>query len=95
MSEELKVNDMDFIAMSNDVKKWLDCQDEAFEQYLRGVKLVYTQGIKEGLASRAFYYLYQEASKIYTGSNNQGNEIKKQIDDFLKRIDETDLNIYG
>lgn len=95
MAVELKVNDMDIASLSDDIKKWLENQDLAFEKYIYAVNYVATQAIMSGRVHNAFVYLHENAEKIYSNSIEQGKVVKNNCKSFMSQIDDIDMELYG
>lgn len=95
MAENLFVCDVDYDVMACKIQDYWEAEDEILERLLDVLTNVLEHGIASGDAHNSIEILKEAIELIYANSNGQGAEINKITLDFLNRIDEIDLKLYG
>ena len=93
MATELKVCDLELACYAEVMEKWAEI-DSVMADYLKILANIKEKAIKSGEIHEAIDRLHWYAEWTYENMQGSGNTGAKLTEKFLKKIDDTDLNLY-
>ena len=95
MAEDLYVCDVDYDIFACQIQDYWEAEDKVLKKLISILSKTYDHGIALGDAHDSIGILKNAIVNIYNSTKGEGDNINKITLDFLKRIDEIDLKLYG
>lgn len=95
MTEDLFVCDVDYDVMACMVQDYWREEDRILKELISILSKTYEHGIASGEAHDNIGILKDEIKIIYEHTKGQGEIVYNTVLEFLQRIDEIDLKLYG
>ncbi|MBE6801987.1 MAG: hypothetical protein E7530_03790 [Ruminococcaceae bacterium] len=95
MAEDLYVCDVDYDVLACKVQDYWEKEDEILKKLISILSKVAEHGIAKGDAHNSIVILKEEIEAIYETTQGQGAVVSQTALEFLSRIDEIDLKLYG
>ncbi len=94
MASELKVCDLELACYSDLIGQW-DKIDSVMDDYLKVLVDIRDNAIKSGEVHESVDLLHWYAKSTYEKMKGLGKMASSFADKFLKKIEDTDLNLYN
>lgn len=95
MAEDLYVCDVDYDVLACKIQDYWRKEDEILKRLVSILSTVAENGVAKGDAHNSIIILKEEIEAIYKTTRGQGDIVNATILEFLTRIDEIDLKLYG
>ncbi len=95
MAEDLFVCDVDYDVLACKVQDYWRKEDAILKRLVAILSNVAEHGVAKGDAHYSIVILKEEIQNIYETTRGQGDAVNATILEFLARIDEIDLKLYG
>lgn len=95
MADDLFVCDVDYDLYACKIEDYWQVEDEILQELISTLSKVEKHGIAQGDAHDSILIIKEAIEINYNNSKDQGSIIMSNTLDFLERIDEIDLKLYG